>query len=229
LKPIRARLTYPNVMSTIAVFLVLGGASALAAVQLGKNSVGARQLKRNAVTAAKIRKNAVTAAKIKKGAVTGAKVKNDAVTGAKVNEGTLGTVPNSATTDVVRAAKGTIPVGQQATALERGPLKLIVKCEPYELTRISAHIYIESAADGSSFASWQDGSKELGPATSEEDREVNSVEWADSNGPYAYDSPTDGGVSASAADGSAFQAFVGVASEKASGTCWYWMSATILG
>jgi hypothetical protein len=216
-------------MSTLAVFLVLGGASALAATQLGRNSVGARQLKKNSVSKAKIRKNAVTTAKIRKNAVTSGKIRNGAVTGAKVDEGSLGTVPNSAATDVVKASKGTIAVGQQATALEHGPLKLIVKCEPYELTRISPHVFIESSAEGSVFASWQDGGKELGPSTPEEDREVTNVEWSDSNGPFVYDSPSDGGVSATAADGSAFNAFVGVASEKDSGTCWYWMSATILG
>jgi len=84
-KQIRKRLTYANVMSSIAVFLVLGGATAIAAGQLGKNSVGSKQIKKNAVTTAKIKKNAVTTAKIKNGAVTGA----------KVNAGTLGTVPNA--------------------------------------------------------------------------------------------------------------------------------------
>jgi hypothetical protein len=83
-KQIRKRLTYANVMSSIAVFLVLGG-TAFAATQLGKNSVGSKQLKKNAVTTAKIKNNAVTTAKIKNGAVTGA----------KVNAGTLGTVPNA--------------------------------------------------------------------------------------------------------------------------------------
>jgi hypothetical protein len=53
------------VMSSIAVFLVLGGATALAASQLGKNTVGTKQLKKNAVTTAKIKKNAVTGAKVK--------------------------------------------------------------------------------------------------------------------------------------------------------------------
>lgn len=84
---IRKRFTYSNVMSTIAVFLVLGGATAFAANQLGKNTVGKKQLKANSVTTAKIKKNAVTTAKIK----------NDAVTGAKVNEATLGTVPSATT------------------------------------------------------------------------------------------------------------------------------------
>ena len=69
-----ADLTYANVMSTIGVVLLLGGAAALAAAQLGKNSVGTKQLKANAVTTAKIKKNAVTKAKIKAGAVDGSKV-----------------------------------------------------------------------------------------------------------------------------------------------------------
>jgi hypothetical protein len=82
-KRILERLTYANVMSSIAVFLVIGGATAFAA--LGRNSVGAKQLKKNAVTAAKIRKNAVTTQKIK----------DHAVTAAKLNLSGLGTVPNA--------------------------------------------------------------------------------------------------------------------------------------
>jgi hypothetical protein len=83
-KKIAKRLTYANVMSSIAVFLVLGGATALAA-GLAKNSVGSKQIK----------KNAVTTAKIKNGAVTTSKIKNGAITGAQVNASTLGTVPNA--------------------------------------------------------------------------------------------------------------------------------------
>jgi hypothetical protein len=93
-------------MSSIAAFLVLGGATALAA-GLAKNSVGSKQLKKNAVTSAKIKKNAVTTAKIKNGAVTGA----------KVNAGTLGTVPNathaeSANTASTTTGIGTLPSGK---------------------------------------------------------------------------------------------------------------------
>jgi hypothetical protein len=71
-------------MSTIAVFLVVGGASALAAVELAKNSVGAKQLKSNAVVTAKIKKEAVAAAKIKNGAVGTSKLGNAAVTAEKL-------------------------------------------------------------------------------------------------------------------------------------------------
>ncbi len=231
MKQIRKRLTYANVMSSIAVFLILGGATAFAAQQLGKKTVGAKQLKANAVTTAKIKKNAVTAKKIKKNAVTTSKILNGAVTGEKVNLATLGTVPNSATTNVVRTSKGTIALGQQATALEYGPLKIIVKCEVPSAapTTISAHAFIESSTDGTVFTSWRDGSKNLGPATPEEERELNGYNWADSSGAFGYDSMSDVGVSATAASGASFNAFVGLAAEKDSSTCWYWMNATILG
>ena len=50
---LREKLTYANVMATIAVFIALGG-GAIAATQLPKNSVGAKQLKKAAVTPAKL-------------------------------------------------------------------------------------------------------------------------------------------------------------------------------
>lgn len=102
MKQIRKRLTYANVMSSIAVFLLLGGATALAAkTVLPKKSVGTTQLKNNSVTAAKIAKNAVTAAKIQDGAVDGAKVKAGSLTGANIDLKTLGTVPSAARTSQI--------------------------------------------------------------------------------------------------------------------------------
>ena len=85
----RPRLTYANVVATLALFLVVAGGSAIAAGKLAKGSVGSRQLKAGAVTAAKI----------KNGAVTGAKVANDTITGKNVNEATLGQVPDAKTLD----------------------------------------------------------------------------------------------------------------------------------
>lgn len=79
----RKRLTYANVMSSLAVFLVLGGATAFAASKIGSN-----QLKANSVGTSKIKKNAVTTAKIKKNAVTNAKLADGAVNFAKIATGT---------------------------------------------------------------------------------------------------------------------------------------------
>jgi hypothetical protein len=63
---IRKRLTYANVMSSIAVFIVLGGA-AYAASQLPKNSVGTKQLKKNAVISSKVKNGSLEAADFKAG------------------------------------------------------------------------------------------------------------------------------------------------------------------
>jgi hypothetical protein len=73
---IRGKLTYSNVVATLALFLVLAGGTALAAKQmLPKNSVGTKQIKNNAIT--------------------GAKIKDGAVSGSKIVAGSLGTVPSA--------------------------------------------------------------------------------------------------------------------------------------
>lgn len=69
-----SKLSYANVMSTIAVFLVLGGATAFAA-----SKVGPHRLKANSVTTPKIKANAVTTRKIRKNAVTRMKIRDDAI------------------------------------------------------------------------------------------------------------------------------------------------------
>ena len=227
MKQIRKRVTYANVMSSIAVFLVLGGASAYAAKKIGSS-----EIKGNSITTGKIKKNAITASKIKKNSVTTAKIKNGAVTGPKINLATLGTVPsaaNSATTNVIKVSKGSVAKGGQATAFEYGPFKVIVKCEAYETTKTRSHGYIESSTAGSVFTSWQDGSGDLGPSTPESERELNFVNWGNDNGPFHYDSASDIGVSATAASGQSFTAFVGTASNDDTNTCWYWSTATIIG
>ena len=51
---VRSRLTFANVLASVALFIALGGAS-YAAVQIPKASVGTKQLKRNAVTSPKVK------------------------------------------------------------------------------------------------------------------------------------------------------------------------------
>jgi hypothetical protein len=106
LKQIRKRLTYANVMSSIAVFLMLGGATAFAATKIGANQLKANSVKtgkivKEAVKAGKLAKNAVTTPKIANLAVTTEKIANEAVTGEKANESTFGTVPSANTANSV--------------------------------------------------------------------------------------------------------------------------------
>lgn len=196
MKAVRKRLTYANVISSLALFLVLAGGTAFAASQLGKNSVGAKQLKKNAVTTAKLKNNAVTGAKIKPGAVTGA----------KIDEGSLGTVPsasnaNSANvaaslngyqhnsirvspTPVVDYTAG-INSPTETTLLSSGPLSVVAKCFTYGGT-VYAVTFIKSATEGSAFQGYSDqsyGSNLLGPSTPAGERELL---YESSSGNYSY-------------------------------------------
>lgn len=100
MKQIRKRLTYANVVSSICLFLLLGGGAAFAASKLAKNTVGANQIKKNAVTATKLKNSAVTAAKIRANAVTGEKLAENAVTSTKIADNAVTTtkIANNAVT-----------------------------------------------------------------------------------------------------------------------------------
>ena len=63
---IRQRLTYANVVASLALFIALGG-GAYAAVKLPKNSVGTSQIKAHAVTPPKLSATAVALLKGQKG------------------------------------------------------------------------------------------------------------------------------------------------------------------
>jgi hypothetical protein len=100
------RPTYANVVSTLCLFLLLGGASALAATQLAKNSVGTKQIKKNAVAAAKIKNAAVTTPKLADSAVTSGKIGDGEVRAEDL--GTILEVQN--TVQINAGAEGTADV-----------------------------------------------------------------------------------------------------------------------
>lgn len=93
---IRNGLSYANVMSTIAVVLAVGGATAVAASSLAENSVGTKQLKKNAVT--------------------GAKVKNGSLTGADIQAATLGTVPSALRADAATTSQRAVTAERASSA-----------------------------------------------------------------------------------------------------------------
>lgn len=116
----RHPFSYANVVSTLCLFILLGG-GAYAATKLPKNSVGSSQLKKNAVTGAKIKAGAVSGDKIAGGAVgaqqvaagslTGAQIKAGSLTGAQVDATTLGTVPSARQAESFTAAEAWHVVG----------------------------------------------------------------------------------------------------------------------
>lgn len=90
MRRIQERLSYANVVATLALSLALGGVG-YAASQLPKNSVGTKQLK--------------------KSAVTGAKVKKQTLTGKNINLAKLGTVPSATTASALTALEAVHAVG----------------------------------------------------------------------------------------------------------------------
>ena len=161
MKQIRKRITYANVMSSIAVFLVLGGATAMAAKKIGSN-----EIKGNSITTGKIKKNAITTAKIKKSAITTAKIKNGAITGPKVNLGTLGTVPNAThavnadnatnwsryfTTGIVKAS-----AGQNVQLFSVGPFTATGHCVDVGGGELEAWTTMTTNQVGSTFSAYED-------------------------------------------------------------------------
>jgi hypothetical protein len=64
-----ARLSYANVVATLALFIALGG-SAYAATALPRNSVGSAQIRANAVGPSELRRNAVTSTEIRDSSVS---------------------------------------------------------------------------------------------------------------------------------------------------------------
>jgi hypothetical protein len=137
---LRKRLTYANVMSSIAVFIAIGGAS-YASFKLPKNSVGPKQLRKNSVTKPKIRKKsistpkivngAVNSAKVADGSLTGTDVQAGSLTGAQVNASTLGTVPNASHADKASSADDASKLGGVAPVPPAIPITLLNGWQPY--------------------------------------------------------------------------------------------------
>jgi hypothetical protein len=97
---LQSKLTYANVMATMAMFVALGGSSYAAIAITGKN--------------------------VKNGSLTGKDIKRNSIGGKTIKESRLGTVPNAqrlngvtASRLLVRCPEGTFPAG--GTCIERDP------------------------------------------------------------------------------------------------------------
>jgi hypothetical protein len=84
LRKLRSRMTYANVVSTIALGLAIGGGTAYAATKIGTSNI-----RYHAVTGSKLATNAVTASKVKNSALSGSDLRDNSVTSADIRTGTL--------------------------------------------------------------------------------------------------------------------------------------------
>jgi hypothetical protein len=81
------KLTYSNVIASVALFAALSGVAVAAG--LPKNSVGPNQIKRGAVSTPKLKNQAVTSAKLGNKAVTAGKIGPNAVTPGNIGNGAV--------------------------------------------------------------------------------------------------------------------------------------------
>jgi hypothetical protein len=88
-KTLLGRLSYSNVVATLALFLVLAGGTAYAASHLGKNAVKSKNIAPGAVKSKNLAKGAVKEKNIAKGAVTSAKLKAGSLTRSQFAPGAL--------------------------------------------------------------------------------------------------------------------------------------------
>jgi hypothetical protein len=89
MRRLRKRLTYANVMSSIAVFVVLGG-GAYAATTLPKNSVGSKQIKASAVSSSKVKDGALLLKDFKPGQLVAGALGPAGPTGSTGPKGDIG-------------------------------------------------------------------------------------------------------------------------------------------
>jgi hypothetical protein len=107
----RRHLTFANVLSVIALFVALGGAS-YAAVTLPKDSVGPRQIKKGAVTTSKISR--ATRATLKGNRGPGGSIGATGATGPQGPAGIQGD-PGTAKAFALISSSGTVSLSQGIT------------------------------------------------------------------------------------------------------------------
>lgn len=78
---LRPKLTYANVVATLALVLVVSGGTVYAAAKLGKNTVTSKAIKKGAVKGSDLGKNAVTSPKVKDGSIGTSDLTADVIAG----------------------------------------------------------------------------------------------------------------------------------------------------
>lgn len=99
LRVLRRRVTYANVVASLALFVALGGSS-YAAIKVGSkqivnNSVSSEDLRNNDVHGRDIAKDTVRGTDVRDGDLQGRDIRDNTVSGDDVKESSFGTVPSA--------------------------------------------------------------------------------------------------------------------------------------
>ena len=159
MRRIRTRLTYANVMSTLCLFIAMGGVS-YAAVSLPRNSVGAVQLRPNAVTSAKIAPNTVRGVDVRESTLAKVPSASKADQAAKADTATKADLATKASTADLATKASTADLATKATladtateAVHAGTASALTGLVNIPLKRLVA-------VDGANFAAAQTAAPE---------------------------------------------------------------------
>jgi hypothetical protein len=126
---LRHKLTYANVVSTIALFLALAGGSVYAASKIGAGSI-----RKGAIRSFHIKNRQVRRQDIAGGSINSRKVSNSSLTGKDIKESTLGLVPSAQDAHTVggiteRVVRASLPnSGSTTPVVSLGGLTAILSC-----------------------------------------------------------------------------------------------------
>ena len=154
------RLSYANVMATVAAFMALGGVGYAAA------TVGSGDVVNNSLRSKDVRNNSLRGKDIRNKTIQAADVGLNKLTGAQVNESTLKQVPDAAQLGGV-GPEGYVPAGalvrysftltggEAREVVSHGPLKLMARCidngtdQGGVANQDAARLFVTTTADGS--------------------------------------------------------------------------------
>lgn len=103
MKSLLRHITYANVMSTLAVFLLLGGtafaAGMISGSRLKNYSVSGKKLKSGSVSSSKLRSNAVSNSKVRAASIYGSRLASNTLTDREINMAKLGKIKRASSAD----------------------------------------------------------------------------------------------------------------------------------
>ncbi len=116
--PVRRHVSYANVVSTLALFVALGGSS-YAAINLPKGSVGSRELRADGVRERHLSSGAVDASSLRTGAVRRRHIGAGQIVGTHIQDGSL-RLGDLLAADLKKLSES-MPAGPAGATGARGP------------------------------------------------------------------------------------------------------------
>jgi len=156
---IKSKLSYANVVATIAMFAALGGGAY--AAKVAKNSVGGSQIKKNAVTASEVKAGAIGASETGTDAVGSAEVIDGSLTGSDLNGSTLFNDNSLNGADINESSLSGLPRTAGGTLAQNGTETIQLAEGSLTYTCSDPSIYSNDSGTPAEFLTWSGGHNDV--------------------------------------------------------------------